>query len=40
MGHWVDLWEGDRTFARGETQSGGVEGAFTSPMGVLAFENP
>lgn len=28
------------TFAHGEAHAGGVEGACTGMMGVLAFENP
>lgn len=28
------------TFARGEAQAGGVAGACTGMLGVLAFENP
>lgn len=28
------------TFAHGEAQAGGVEGAGTGVMGVLAFEKP
>lgn len=28
------------TFAHGEAQAGGIEGACTGAMGVLAFEKP